>query len=72
MAKDKKAAEKTEKKLFSLDIFEFETEDGGVDHRVEVRGNYKGLGVQFDATIDQIRAFFTEKRKMERKLQAVP
>jgi len=64
---------KNKKKLFSVDVFEFDTEDGGKDHSIEVHGGYGGLNIQFETTVDQVRKFFAEKREAgeKAKLKAV-
>lgn len=56
-----KMAEK--KTLLTLNVFEVPTKDGGVDHEVEISGSWSGLDIKFKTTIDQVRDFFTEKRK---------
>lgn len=63
---------KEEKRLvFSFEVYEFDTADGGVDHKIEVVGNYGGLNLQFTSTVDQVRDFFTKRRERKTGLSAV-
>lgn len=57
--------------VFSVNVYELDTPDGGIDHRVEVSGNYGGLNLRFSSTVDEIRDFFTKKRVREAALSAV-
>ena len=59
MPKDLK--QPAERRVLSVTVYEYTTE-AGIDHRVAVEGNYGGLDVKFESTIDQIREFFTERR----------
>lgn len=54
--------ESQDRKVFSMEVLEFETPDGGTDHRIEIEGGYAGLDIRFSSTVDQIRDFFTQKR----------
>jgi hypothetical protein len=55
-----------EKRILSIEVFEVETPDGS-DHRIEVMGNHAGLELKYQATIDEIRRFFTEERSSRKK-----
>lgn len=73
LVEDPKMEERSAPRLvFSMNVHEIDLADGGVDHRIEVKGNYGGLNLQYSATVDQIRKFFTERRESaERKLKSV-
>jgi hypothetical protein len=57
-------------KLVSVVLSEIAAPDDGIDHEISVEGGYGGLDIKFSATFDQIRDFFTQKRK-KRELHAV-
>ena len=63
MSKTEKPERDNNRLVFSMNVYEVDTQDGGVDHRIEVTGNYGGLNLQYAATVDQIRTFFTKKRE---------
>ena len=54
---------KKQRPVASITFHEYETEDGGVDHSVQLKARYGGLNLEFDATFDEIRRFFTEERE---------
>lgn len=54
---------KAERRLLTLEVDEYTTEDGVKDQAISVRGSIGGLTLQFDTTVDQIREFFQEKRE---------
>ncbi len=58
------------KQLASVVLHEISMPDDTIDHEISVEGGYGGLDVKFSATFDQIRAFFTQKRKKQ-ELRAV-
>lgn len=53
----------TNKQLVSVVLKEVPTPDAETDHEISIEGKYGGLDVKFSATFDQIREFFTQKRK---------
>lgn len=53
--------------IVSFDIDEVETENGGADHLVSVSASYGGMNIAVQATLDQIRDFFTKKREHSSK-----
>lgn len=55
------------RQIGSVSVFEVHTSDGGKDHMITIQAKVGGLNLAFEATIDQIRKFFTEQRKKEEK-----
>lgn len=53
--------------IFSVRVMEYQTEDGGKDHRIRMEGSFGGLSIHLNTTIDQIRRFFSEKRERGKK-----
>ena len=70
---DRMSDETKERKLVDLQVTEFETHDGGKDHRITISAKAGSMLFQFNTTVDNIRKFFTENRKRNeaRKLKSV-
>lgn len=60
---------KEDRHIAGLDVWEFDTKDGGTDHRIEVMFGYGGLKIEYDTTIDKVRRFFVEHRNRREKAQ---
>jgi hypothetical protein len=52
------------KKLVELQLFEVPTSDGGVDHQVIASVKAGGVLFCYETTVDTIRKFFTERRRV--------
>lgn len=72
MSKNEQKEKREDRHLARFDIFEFDTEDGGTDHRIEAMFAYGGLELRYDTTFDKVRQFFTEARRkrVEKQKQA--
>jgi hypothetical protein len=59
---------KAEKKtMFSLNVSQVQTRDGASDYLIEAGIKSGALNFQLEATVDQIREFFTERREKAEK-----
>lgn len=69
---DKMAERKNEKRLGCIELFEFTTPEGTVDHRIDITGEMKGMEMKFGITLDQVRGFFSKgNQRPQRRLSAV-
>lgn len=61
------------KSLVEIELCEVDTADGGRDHAVNVSAKIGSMSLSFATTFDDIRKFFTEKRKAggEAKLKSI-
>lgn len=63
----------TRKQLFSLNVVQVQDRKGDSDYLIEVGVKSGALNFQFEATVDQIRTFFTERReKSQSRLEVKP
>lgn len=61
-----------ERKLGSIELYEYDRPDGSVDHRLDITGNLKGVDVKFGVTMDKVRDFFNKGLTRQQKpLKAV-
>lgn len=65
MSKTERPERDNNRLIFGMNVYEVDMPDGGVDHRIEVSGNYGGLNLQFSSTLDQVRDFFTRRREVK-------
>lgn len=49
--------------VFSLNVSQVQTRDGRDDYLIEAGIKSGAVNLQFEATVDQVRAFFTERRE---------
>ena len=68
MAEKSKDLTERKKPMFSLDVYEVQDGAGGKDHLIEAGIRTGALNFQFEATVDQIREFFTERREKQKQI----